>query len=192
MRLSSRLADPPREFFSSVDPSKADCVHLPAIVSDLCRARVGAPLAPIASQLFEPAPRDKLTLRHHELVLLTCWLLFDEVFQGVSEAGVLSLLLVRLRALAEVAMPRSFVEDPERREELVRTSFAALGLLPRDESPAIADDRLSALDSVKRRAMLAAAKEREEARDKKRREIERLRAQEEEEKRKAARTTFED
>lgn len=186
-RLAGRLAQAPSVFVVAED----DLV-LAAIVSDLFRVRSGAPLNAAGLELFRSPARDKGAQRHRALVLITTWLLYDETFQGAEPARMLALLRDRVPALAAAAMPRLFVEDAERREELVRMCFAELGIVPPGETAAVAEDRLATLDSVKRREVLAAAREREEKRERKRRELERLKAQEDEERRKAARTTHED
>ena len=134
--------------------------------------------------------------RHLQLVLFTTWLLHDPAFSGAEHDALLALLQKRLASLANAVVPRRFFEDDERREELVRTCLAALGKLPQGETAAFAEDRLAALDSVRRRALLREAKKQEDAREaereRRREELEVLRAQEEEERRKAARTTHED
>lgn len=187
-RLIGRLAQVPSVFVSPDDGA----LVLDAIVSDLFRARAAGPLDAALLEPFRAFGGDKAAQRHRALVLLSSWLLYDEAFQGAPPDRLLALLWGRLQALAAAAMPRLFVEDAERREELVRVCFAALGRVPPGETAALAEDRLATLDSVKRRELLAAAREREEARERKRLELARLRAQEEEERRKAARTTHED
>lgn len=187
-RLVGRLAQAPSVFIAADDGS----LVLDAIVSDLFRARTMAPLDAASLELFRSSSREKSAQRHRALVLLTTWLLYDEAFHEADPTRLLALLGDTLCALATAAMPRLFVEDAERREELVRTCFSGLGMVPPGETAAVAEDRLATLDSVKRRELLAAARVREEKREQKRKELERLRAQEEEERRKAARTTHED
>jgi hypothetical protein len=190
--LVTRLAATPREFVSPLDPSASDGVSLPAIVGDLFRARATRPLDRTGLELFRARSNDKASERHHAVVLIASWLLFDPAFQGIREDALLALLCNRLLTLADAVMPRAFIDDSERREEMVRTCLSALGILPPDETQSVFDDRLDAIDSVKRRALLAAARAKEAARDVHRRELARIRAQEEEERRQAARTTFED
>jgi len=188
-RLTAHLARAPAVFLAPVDPARAGAIRVDAIVADLFRARADRPLvaAEVARFRFTKAARG-----HLSLVAVASWLLYDPSFQGVLATRLLALLAERLAPLAALVAARAFVEDAERREELVRTCLAALGILPAGTSAADAEDRLAALDSVRREALLRDARAREEARAAHKRELERLRAQEEEERRKAARTTFED
>jgi hypothetical protein len=61
--------------------------------------------------------------------------------------------------LAQVASAAAFVQDEDRREELVRLCLSGLGLVPDGETPNQAEDRLTALSSVARVRAVAAAKE---------------------------------
>jgi hypothetical protein len=187
-RLAARLAATPAAF------RDRDTV-LYAIVADLFVDRASRPLTPPERERVRTrsaaSPR-----RAQELLAIAAWLLHDEAFAGASAEPLSALLLERLPGLAESVVPRLFVEDAERREELVRTCLLALGLVPWGETEAQAADRLAALDSVRRAELLAAARAREAQRDLERKaraaELARIRAQEEEERRQAARTTHED
>ncbi|MFO0556251.1 MAG: hypothetical protein U0271_48185 [Polyangiaceae bacterium] len=194
-RLSSRLAETPAIFLGGLR-SAPDAIELDAVVADLFRARAeraltSGELAELVTELGL-AKDDRASLRHQSLVAVTTFLLFDPAFQGAPITKLRALMIERLRALAGLVMPRAFVEDSERREELVRTCIAEVGLLPAGESREIADDRLATLDSVRRAELVREARERENAREARRKELERLRAEEEEARRQAARTTFED
>jgi hypothetical protein len=194
-RLMGRLAETPTIFLSPVGVRGAlgpDKVQIDAVVADLFRERAARPLEPSEVKRFELSSDTKEGRRHKQLVLVATWLLHDLSFAGSSAERLIELLDGKLGALSALVLPRAFVEDAERREELVRTCLAAIGVVPSGETAAAAEDRLATLDSVRRQELLASARAREEERAAKRRELERLRAQEEEEARKAARTTFED
>lgn len=191
-RLCARLAAAPPIFLAKRAPDDPRAVHVDAVVADLFRARATRPLIDDELTSFAPAAPDNAERRHLELVLVASWLLFDVAFAGVSAEGLRALLWERLRALSEVVVPRAFVEDAERREELVRIALVALGIAPAGETAAVAEDRLAVLDSVRRRALLRDARAREEERASRRAALEKLKREEDEEKRKAARTTFED
>ena len=185
-RLTDRLARAPLVF------RDRRAVQLDAVVADLFRDRATRRLTADAVARFRAAA----PARHLELVLIASWLLHDDAFDGAPAEALLALLDGRLAALAAVVVPRLFVEDAERREELVRTCLAALAMLPDGETAAAAEDRLAVLDSVRRKALLQEARVREGLREAERQrrkaELERLRQQEEEERRQAARTTHED
>jgi hypothetical protein len=181
-----------------VDPAVKGAVRVEAVVADLFRERASRPLTGGEIAGFSgssPRPKEisfKARRRHLEIILVACWLLYDDVFQGSDSAAMLRLLGERCARLAPLVLARAFVEDPERREELVRACLSELGRVPRGETPEGAEDRLTTLDSVRRDRLLRETRAREEEREKRRKELERLRQQEEEERRKAARTTFED
>jgi hypothetical protein len=190
-RLSARLAELPAVFASPLGSGVEGETGIEplAILSDLFRERASA-LPPRESIAGLVKAKGKGAKQRVELALIASWVLHDASFSGIDAEALLGLFGVRLPALAEVAMPRLFVEDPERREELVRLCLDALGLLPAGETRAQAEDRLASLDSVRRHELLRAARDRELAR--RAEELARLRAQEEEARRQAARTTFED
>lgn len=188
-RLGGRLARVPAAFLAPVDPAKEGAILVHAVVADLCRDRAARPLLTKEIDRFR---YTKVARRHLSLVAIASWLLHDPVFQGVPAERLLALLLDRLGPLAALVQPRAFVEDAERREELVRICLAAFSIVPAGASAADAEDRLTALDSVRREQLLADARAREGAREQRKKELERLRREEEEAKRQAARTTFED
>lgn len=191
-RLSRRLASTPAPF-RSARPAN---VRVDAIVADLFRDRASRRLGSDEVARFCANDGSPQRARHLELVLVSTWLLHDPAFAGAHAERLLALLEGRLAELAGIAMPRKFIEDAERREELVRTCLSWFGVVPDGETREAAEDRLATLDSVKRKALLADARAREEARELERQrrkaELERVRQQEEEERRQAARTTFED
>jgi hypothetical protein len=189
-RLTDRLASTPVAFTARGGGRFA--VRVDAVVADLFRDRATRRLGTdeVARFARGAAPR------HLELVLVASWLLHDPAFAGAPADALLALLRNRLAELAAAVVPRLFVEDAERREELVRTCLAALGRVPDGETAAQAEDRLAVLDSVRRKSLLRDARAREGAREaerqKRRAELERLRQEEEEARRQAARTTHED
>lgn len=188
-KLCGRLAEAPPIFQSAVDPSESGSIHLAAVVADLFRDRASRPLTPKELARFGFVPQSR---RHLELVLIASWLLHDDAFQGVATETLLAFVTQHLWKLSELVIPRAFVEDSERREELVRVCLKAVGATIDGEDTAISEDRLATLDSVRRDELLRDARTRDAEREARRRELARLRAQEEEDRRKAARTTFED
>jgi len=193
-RLTNRLASTPLVFRGRA--SGADAVQVEVVVADLVRDRGTRRLEPEEVARFVAGDLPPGRLRHLELVLVASWLLHDAVFAGAPTDALLALLDGRLAELAGLVVPRLFVDDAERREELVRTCLSALDRVPEGETQVQADDRLAVLDSVRRRALLRDARAREDAREaerqKRKAELERLRLQEEEAQRQAARTTHED
>lgn len=188
-RLCARLAAAPVEFLMvpvATPDRPARCIE--AVVADLFRDRATRPLEPSEVQTLRDHGREP----HAGIVLLACWLLHDEAFTNTPAEPLLSLLASGFVELGKLVHARAFIEDPDRREELVRVCLKALRMPPDGESAEAADDRLAGLDSVRRDKLLRDARARDAEREQRRLELERLRAQEEDERRKAARTTFED
>jgi hypothetical protein len=152
--LLHRLTDCPAEFLS-VD-NRETGADLVAVVCDTLRA-IGA--APPEAETAMLAKVRKLPETQWPLIAVVCWLLYDEWFHHRRElvAAVWKLLTSdELTQLARLVRAHRFVEDADRREELVRVCLAALGLRPQGESATAAGDRLSQLDSVERDRVLRA------------------------------------
>lgn len=192
-RLTNRLASTPTAFRGRASGEEA--IRIDAVIADLFRDRATRALEPVEVARFRAGDPAAARRRHLELVLVASWLLHDTAFADAPAEAMLALLEGRLAELSSHVVPRLFVEDAERREELVRTCLAALDRVPDGETFAVAEDRLAVLDSVRRRALLrdarARASAREAERQKRKAELEVLRKQEEEETRQAARTTHE-
>lgn len=168
-RLTRRLAECPSEMMAPPRVRTGDGVHVDAVVFDVVSALCGRP--PERAALAPFAPKSAPKPRTLELVLIACWLLADEALQALRPSGerALEWLGARLAPLSEIVQPRSFVDDQDRREELVRSCLAALDLLPAGETDAQAEDRLRTLDSVERVRLLRDTRE-QEARARKLRE----------------------
>ncbi|MCC6524908.1 MAG: hypothetical protein IT373_19790 [Polyangiaceae bacterium] len=197
-RLSNRLAAAPACFLSPVDARLTGSVDVAAIVADLFRDRATRAAEPAELEAVRMAAAlggdaRKAARRHLGVALVAAWLLHDEAFAGTDAGKLAALLAGRLGELAALVVPRAFVEDPDRREELVRVCLDALGLAPDHELSADAEDRLATLDSTKRARLLADARAREQTREAERKKkLEELKRREDEERLQAARTTFED
>lgn len=111
------------------------------------------------------APGQRNLLAH-----LLAWLLMDDAFRGLRAEQLEYALQAPMDVLTVVAA-RQFVEDSDRREELVRLTLHNLGLAPADEARADAEDRLSALDSMRRVRLLQEARAAEDARRKREAEL---------------------
>lgn len=190
-RLKDRLASTPAVLRPATDASGGG-MQLHAVVADLFRDRSTRRLEAAELAVFQSEVSSAAKRKHLELVAVTCWLVHDSAFQGADAGALHRLLSNRLALLADHVKPQLFIEDAERREELVRTCLAELGMLPAGETKEVAEDRLASLDSIRQSALLAAARAREQKRAERRAELDRVRKQEEEERRQAARTTFED
>lgn len=156
--LLRRIADTPPDFLDEPRIGSAGLVHVPAVVNDLL-ASVSQRAAPAALERFRgkdaAADRNRLLL-----TLVMCWLLADEGFQaaGLPQPELLLVLDDTARELAAHAGAHKYIQDPDRREELVRVVLARLGLRPAGETPEQAADRLSALSASERQRLLDASR----------------------------------
>ena len=142
-RLLHRLADCPPDFLRPVGE-----IDVVALACDHIRA-LGRPI-PDADRRRGLA---SLPDRPRRLVPIVLWLLRDEWFiarPDLAEATWDLLQSARLTKLAALVSAEAFVNDPDRREELVRLCLAELGLRPDGDTAAQAADRLTTLDSVER------------------------------------------
>lgn len=159
--LTRRLAETPPHFLD--EPriggfAGAGQVHVAAVVNDLLRlhgARAGA--AALAGFVGASAQADRNRLA---LALVACWLLADEWFVELAPCGetLLAVCGPLCAQMAALTAAHRFVDDPERREELVRAVLAQLGARPAGESAEQAADRLAAISAVQRRALLEASR----------------------------------
>lgn len=151
--LTRRLAECPQELLleprTGQVPSGA--VEVEAVVNDLLLALGAAGgLSEDAAGRYQGAgPEDRNLLR---LTLVAAWLCHDPFLRegGAHPDGVLRWLREALPPLAGLVAADLFVSDADRREELVRSLLAALGITPAGERPAEAADRLRALSTVER------------------------------------------
>jgi hypothetical protein len=120
------------------------------------KAPKGAPEAAAAQRYF--------------LARVLAWLLMDDAFRGLPSER-LEHAIQSAMGVLEVVAARQFLDDTDRREELVRLVLRDLGVLPDGEAPADAEDRLSSLDSVRRVRLLQEARAAEDERRKREAEI---------------------
>ena len=155
-RLTRRLAETPPDFLPGRGP-------LPDVRALLCdwRRDLGAPPAPERLGWL----RGRAAEGSARLALVAAWLMADGELQAIGRGlpdladRALAWLERDAPELAQVASAAAFVQDEDRREELVRLCLSGLGLVPDGETPNQAEDRLTALSSVARVRAVAAAKE---------------------------------
>jgi hypothetical protein len=75
---------------------------------------------------------------------------------------VLGLLTDTARQLARQASAKTYLTDPDRREEVARSVLAHFGYRPAGESAAQAQDRLTSLSLTERERVVQAAREAEQ------------------------------
>ncbi|MBL7978800.1 MAG: hypothetical protein JNN12_10710 [Bacteroidetes Order II. Incertae sedis bacterium] len=179
-KLTRRLIDTPEVIlYEPVIKNKGD-LSVPALVGDLLRFIQGTPGAywPDLSPFTSNSGLDRNRLR---MMVLVTYLLHDDWFQGKTHLvdRTFKLLATGLDPLAKRIEVNRFIEDPDRREELIRYCLAQLDLRPSGERINQAKDRLHALDTVEAERVLQATKAAEEKARRLREEIKRRLEEEE-------------
>jgi hypothetical protein len=156
--LLQRLLQTPIEFVST----DTDVI---AVAHDVVSSITSQPCDPASMQEFVQLAQAGDSVRPHlGCALLVLWLLADEWFTAaaVPEANLWYTVKAVPGQLANSATSAiHWTDDPERREELVRTVMATLGCRPAGETDAQAQDRLSAVSLAERRRVIASAAEAE-------------------------------
>jgi hypothetical protein len=152
--LVRRLAETPADFLRMPREGKSGGVYVDAVVADLMEDFGWVPADPDLASFTSTAASEKRRLR---LTLIASWLLHDPWFLQQKMLAHPAYLFLRdgLRELASLVDPEKFVADPDRREELVRSCIAALGLVPEGETEQQAQDRLSSLSTAQRVELIA-------------------------------------
>jgi hypothetical protein len=156
--LLRRLLDTPPDFLDPPWQNGGGQVHVAAVVNDVLASHGVQPTPALLSTLggeLRGVSTQQLTLS-----AVTAWLLADEAWRHWPLPGdaLLALFADAVPALAAEAPASRYVLEPERREELVRTTVARLGLQPDGETAAQAADRLASVSGVERRRLLQASR----------------------------------
>lgn len=156
--LTHRLADTPGEFLAEPRIQDTGTVYVSALINDLCY-RHGArasleKLTPFKGTDLK-ADRNRLAL-----AMITVWLLADEWFvaQRIAQVDLLRVFASAVQELSAANPAHKYVQDPDRREELVRVVLAQLDYRPLDESIEQATDRLSVNSGSERKRLLEASR----------------------------------
>jgi hypothetical protein len=156
--LIRRLAETPPEFLAEPRVGKQGTVWVDAVVGDLLRLLGGIPeQESLATFQGKEAKKDRNRLA---VALLLAWLMAEEEFRAakLKSEDVLEMLAGSSTELGAQTAARSFIQDPDRREELVRVALARLDLRPAGETKAQAQDRLTSLSASERQRVIAASK----------------------------------
>lgn len=155
--LLQRVAETPKDFLAEPRIRAAGQVHVDAVVGDLLGALGAAANTRELERFAGKGPADRNLLA---VVLLLCWVLADPWFASAAptKPELLGLLGDAASELAAATPARKFVEDPDRREELVRVTLATMGCRPAGESEAQAEDRLTSLSSAERARVVEASR----------------------------------
>jgi hypothetical protein len=160
--LTRRITETPQDFLAEPKIGRTGTIMVSAVVNDLL-THLGA--GPVTGSLaaFDGSDvrRDRNRL---SVTLLICWLLADDWFKALKleATRVVHLLNEVATQLAGQVASKNYLNDVDRREELVRTVLARLDCRPAGETMAQAQDRLTRLSSVERERVLKASREAEE------------------------------
>lgn len=156
--LTHRIATTPVECLAPPGMNGAGHLAVAAFVNDVLLLH-GQRASADALRPFE-AGGGKAESNRLQLAALCAWLLADPWFiaAGIAHGDLLRALAGAPAHMAPTAAAGQFLDDPELREELARVVLARLDILPADETPAQAMDRLSAISGAERRALLDASR----------------------------------
>ena len=152
--LTHRLSECPDDFIDEPRTQAGGIIDVAAVVSDLSRALGGSLLGDDLVHVFRGQPAtERNRLR---IVLIASWLLHDDWFRAQKRFAdrAVTFLLSGLDAVAPLVDASRFVDDPDRREELVRLALQSLAVRPAGESEARAADRLATMSSVERNRVI--------------------------------------
>jgi hypothetical protein len=145
--LLHRLAECPPDFLlppGEIDVLALACDHFRALKVAIPEKQERRALAVLPNEL-------------RRLLPIVLWLLRDTWFVARPQLADATWKLLQSDALiklAQLVRPEAVINDPDRREELVRLCLKGLGLTPEGESAAQAADRLTTLDSVERERVI--------------------------------------
>lgn len=166
--LTRRLAACPPDFLEPPPWGGAGSLNVAALVYDTLDF-MGAPPAEstVLAPFLGPAEKTEKPSTAQDrlrLTALACWLLNDSFFRDRPDLAPAAAEFLRSGwgDLPSVLTARDAVAVPERREELARRLLKALDLRPEGETPAQAEDRLGALDSVELRRVMEASRQAQE------------------------------
>jgi len=163
--LTRHLAECPSSFLAEpIQPNGSGEVHVAAVVSDLVRRLGGDRLSQDCVKRLSYTSKRSVNKQRNRLrlCLVTSWLASNpSLIEDCAWEKFMKVILEGLDEVAKLVPAESFVSDPERREELSRLLLAGLDLRPLGESSNQAENRLDALSTVKREAVVAAAKQAE-------------------------------
>lgn len=161
--LLRRLSECPIEFIETCK-TPTGLIQLIAILSDHFREFGDVNPLKKRTRLFtrldgNATQSNKSSMRHWAVLSVAAWLLHDEWFLArpeLSKASWQWLSSKSLEKFSEIVSPEHCINDPDRREELVRICLESMGLRPKGETIEQAIDRKQTLDSVEREGILRA------------------------------------
>lgn len=149
--LHHRLTEFPKEWMSSELPD-----YFVALIHDAIYSRCYS-ISASDLNIFRRPPKQ---CDWYRMSLLIAFFLSDESFDEFqfNSSSVLSVLDTTAKELAQAGPNKVYINDVDRREELIRVTLNALSLYPKGETSTLAEDRLQAVSSQERLKVLRAAR----------------------------------
>ena len=149
--LHHRLTEFPKEWISPKLPNYFTALVHDAIY-DHCNSVSASDL-----NIFR---RPHQQCEWYRMSLLIAFFICDESFEKFqfNSNSLLSLLDTTAKELAQAGHNKVYINDVDRREELIRVVLNTLSLYPKGETSALAEDRLQAVSSQERLKVLQAAR----------------------------------
>jgi len=164
--LSRHLAECPPSFLAEpIQPNGTGQTQVSAVVSDLLILMSGHRLSEREAKTFEYSSSKKVRTERNRLrtLLVASWLGYHpKLRRAMDPQDFQTFLRDGLDQIASLVQADSFVNDPDRREEITRLLLLGTALLPEGETEQEAQDRFDALSTVKRNEVLQASRAAEE------------------------------
>lgn len=176
--LCSRLRSLP-DAFRTVTGAKGE-PELSALIADtLMHISNRLPEAKTIRQYrwMKSTAKDKHKTNFFKILYVVTWLFYDPLFQNIcgdpqkGHQQFFEMLEFQIKRLSELVDASAFVEDADRREELVRICLNAMGVSIEGELESHSADRLQELDSVARHQLILEAKHRRKVEAERKRKI---------------------
>jgi hypothetical protein len=166
IELLDRLVNCPAEFSltplvqNPTDELPKGVLYLPALFFDLYFHFTGTfPNTTQTDFLKISSKKDNINILN--IYSISIYTLFHPFFKDKKELGEKLILLFKKELIGYkgLILANKFLQDPERREELIRFLLFHLGFAPNGETEKYAIGRLSTLDSIERVKLIDAARQ---------------------------------
>lgn len=153
--LINHLKKCPIEFLQPSILIAPGSLHTDALVFDVLRKIAGNSLVPATGL---PTLSELKSFNQNQLISIHmgCWFFWQDLFllDPLYVAHVNSFLMKELPALSRHVSYQKYIDDDERTEEFVRLALRSCSILPSGETQQEAEDKLDALNTIKRLVIL--------------------------------------
>ena len=153
--LLYHLKNCPEYFLQSISDQPGELPQTGILIKDIFRRiygnfNVSEAELPLLSNVSE------LDINHCTSLQVACWFFSYPFFNSNPKllSGIHDFLMIDLKEVCFFVKAREWVEDDDRSEEFIRMALKRCEMLLSGENAAQANDRLEALDTLKRHAVL--------------------------------------